>query len=193
MSPVQSAAPWAMTAAALNASEPAGMTSRYLGDVERQRQASLTEKVEYLAELRATGTWHEEHKRLVSSTAEAFWRCKGPQVPMGISGPALVERPRVLLQQKEKDQRKEHRAMEVVQKMVYPQTQSQAQDIGPLLALGATGKKPSSNLGSAYTTGSLAMRVKPNRTISSFGEVYLEANGVHPYYAEPFSTGQWKL
>jgi len=180
-----------MTAAALNATEPAGMASVHPGAKERQRQTFLTQKVEYLADV--LHEQHAEHKRLASSTAEAFWRCKGPQVPMGISGPSRVARPSVLLQQKEQDQDEWDRKMEVVKKMVYPQTQSQAQDIGPLLAAGATGKKPPSGLGSAYSTGPLAMRVKPDRTISGFGEVFREAAGVHPYYAEPFSTGQWKL
>lgn len=187
---VQSANPELMTAAALNASELAGMPSHHKGRIKSHTEALLTHRAMQLSEL--MDQQQEEDRRVAASKAAEAWRCKGPQVPFGIPGPNLAERPRIILQQKERFWTESDHKKQTAQQLVHPKTETQANAVGTLLTLGAAGA-PKPGFGGGDGTGRLQMRTKPNRHVSEFAEVFRQSCGVHPFDAEPLSSGQWKL
>eukprot|EP00930_Biecheleria_cincta_P030982 TRINITY_DN21471_c0_g1_i1.p1 TRINITY_DN21471_c0_g1~~TRINITY_DN21471_c0_g1_i1.p1 ORF type:complete len:308 (+),score=53.01 TRINITY_DN21471_c0_g1_i1:95-1018(+) len=187
---VQSANPELMTAAALNASEHAGIPSRHKGNMTLRTEALLMHRSQQIAEI--MHQQQEEDRRAAAAKAAEAWRCKGPQVPFGIPGPNLAERPRVILQQKERFWTESDHENQGAQQLVYPKTQTQANAVGTLLTLGAAGA-PKPGFGGGDGTGRLQMRTKPDRAVSEFAEVFRQSCGVHPYDAEPLSSGQWKL
>lgn len=190
--PTQSAAPELMTPAALNACNPAGLPTQRPVLLRRDQQATLSDRAVLLAD-----TIHKknvEQKRGAEAAASSLWQQgnKRPQCPLGIPGPYQIERPRVLLEQNLQDMTEDQHQLQVAQQVAFPKTQCQADSVGPLLVSGAAGRTISGIRG-GHGTGRLAMRQKPAPYFSNFGLVYRNSLGIHPFNAEPFSSGDWKL
>jgi len=74
--------------------------------------------------------------------------------------------------------------------LVFPDTQTEEQSAGTLLVQGTAGAPR--RLGGGVGTGRLTLRVKPQRDVSTFAEMFQKSVGHYPYSSFPFSSGEWK-